>query len=222
MLNLLKNLPWKPLLWGAAILLALWLIHQHGYRRGFSTAASDGNAVLEQQQAESKAALASLQADFARQLHRRSEQENAALLAWQQRYQQQVNAANQAEQRYLSQTASLRRQNENLKRRIDDVTQRWIDEQGKSHPVQCVFTAGFVQQYNAAYGLSTDAETGSAAAVGGAGVTSAAAEAVNTRLRDSGVTQRDILAHSADAGERSQQLAAQVNGLLDYIEGLQQ
>lgn len=222
MLNLLKNLPWKPLLWGAAILLALWLIHQHGYRRGFSTAASDGNAVLEQQQAESKAALASLQADFARQLHRRSEQENAALLAWQQRYQQQVNAANQAEQRYLSQTASLRRQNENLKRRIDDVTQRWIDEQGKSHPVQCVFTAGFVQQYNAAYGLSTDAETGSAAAVGGAGATSAAAEAVNTRLRDSGVTQRDILAHSADAGERSQQLAAQVNGLLDYIEGLQQ
>lgn len=222
MLNLLKNLPWKPLLWIAAVLLALWLIHQHGYRRGFSTAASDGNAALQQQQAASKAALASLQADFAQQLHRRSEQEKAALLAWQRRYQQQVNAANNAQQRYLGQTASLRRQNENLKRRIDDVTQRWIDPQGNAHPVQCVFTAGFVQQYNAAYGLSADGETSFAAVTRGAGDTSAAAEAANARLRDSGVTQRDILAHSADAGERSQQLAAQVNALLDYIEGLQQ
>ncbi|MCV9878843.1 hypothetical protein [Brenneria izbisi] len=221
MLNLLKNLPWKPLLWIAAVLLALWLIHQHGYRRGFSTAASDGNAALQQQQAESKAALASLQADFAQQRHRRAEQEKATLLAWQRRYQQQANAANNAEQRYLGQTASLRRQNENLKRRIDDVTQRWIDQQGNAHPVQCVFTTGFVQQYNAAYGLSADGET-SAAVAGSAGGTSAAAEAVNARLRDAGVTQRDILAHSADAGERSQQLAAQVNGLLDYIEGLQQ
>ncbi|MDX5630352.1 MULTISPECIES: hypothetical protein [unclassified Brenneria] len=222
MLNLLKTLPWKPLLWIAAALFALWLIHQHGYRRGFTSAELDGKTALEKQQAESKAALASLQADFARQLHRHAERENVALLAWQQRYQQQVNTANKAEQRYLSQTASLRQQNENLKRRIDDVTQRWIDEQGKSHPVQCVFTAGFVQQYNAAYGLSTDSETGSAAAVGRVGGTSTTAEAVNPRLRDSGITQRDILAHSADAGERSQQLAAQVNGLLDYIEGLQQ
>lgn len=222
MLNLVKNLPWKTLMWIAAALFALWLIHQHGYRRGFATADSDGKSALEKQQAESRAALASMQANFSRQLHRRSEQQKADLLAWQRRYQQQVYAANQAEQRYLSQTASLRRQNENLKRRIDDVTQRWIDEQGQSHPVQCVFTAGFVQQYNAAYGFSADGEKNAAAAVGGAGAASTAADAVNARLRDSGVTQRDILAHSADAGERSQQLAAQVNGLLDYIEGLQQ
>ncbi|MFE8150182.1 hypothetical protein RBA69_23530 [Brenneria goodwinii] len=222
MLNLVKNLPWKPLLWIAAALFALWLIHQHGYQRGFSAAESDANSALEKQQAESKTALASLQADFAQRLLQRAEREKAALLIWQRRYQQQVNAANKTEQRYLSQTASLRQQNESLKRRIDDVSQRWIDEQGKSHPVQCVFTAGFVQQYNAAYGLSAGGETRAAAVAGGVGGTSTAAEAFNARLRDSGVTQRDILAHSADAGELSQQLAAQVNGLLDYIEGLQQ
>lgn len=219
MLNLLKELPWKTLLWVAALLCVLWLIYQSGYESGFARSESAGNTALEKQRTESKAALASLQADIAQQQQQRAEQATAALQAWQQRYQQLVASAHAAEQQYLTTTASLRQKNENLKRRIDDVTQRWIDERGHSRPIECVFTAGFVQQYNAAFGAV--AGTGATTAASGAGDTSAAAATLDSRLRDSGVTQRDILAHSADAGERYQQLAAQVNGLLDHLAALQ-
>lgn len=219
MLNLLKKLPWKTLLWVAAVLLALWLIYQKGYESGFARAESAGNTALEKQKSVSDATLARFQADIAQQQQQRAEQANAALQAWQQRYQQLVTSANTAEQHYLATTASLRQQNENLKRRIDDVTQRWIDERGQSRPIECVFTAGFVQQYNAAFDAvaGTDATT----AASGAGYTPTAAATLDARLRDSGVTQRDILAHSTDAGERYQQLVAQVNGLLDYLAALQ-
>lgn len=219
MLNLLKTLPWKTLLWVAAVLLALWLIYQNGYESGFARAESAGNTALEKQKSASDATLARFQADIAQQQQQRAEQANAALQAWQQRYQQLVASAHTAEQRYLTTTASLRQQNENLKRRIDDVTQRWIDEHGQSRPIECVFTAGFVQQYNAAF--DAVAGTGTTTAASGAGYTSAAAATLDARLRDSGVTQRDILAHSTDAGERYQQLVAQVNGLLDYLAALQ-
>ncbi|ARA75101.1 hypothetical protein B5S52_04035 [Pectobacterium brasiliense] len=219
MLNLLKKLPWKTLLWVAAALCALWLIYQKGYEGGFARAESAGNTALEKQKSASNATLARLQADVAQQQQQRAEQANAALQAWQQRYQRLVASAHAAEQQYLTTTVSLRQQNENLKRRIDDVTQRWIDERGQSRPIECVFTTGFVQQYNAAF----DAVAGSGAttAASGTGYTSAAAATLDARLRDSGVTQRDILAHSTDAGERYQQLAAQVNGLLDYLAALQ-
>ncbi|WP_244664904.1 hypothetical protein [Candidatus Symbiopectobacterium sp. 'North America'] len=82
-----------------------------------------------------------------------------------------------------------------------------------------MFTAGFVQQYNTAFGVVTG--TGATTADSRAGDTSEATATLDARLRDSGVTQRDILAHSADAGERYQQLAAQVNGLLDHLAALQ-
>ncbi|KFX07762.1 hypothetical protein KP22_06640 [Pectobacterium betavasculorum] len=218
-MNLLKKLPWKTLLWVAAVLLALWLIYQNGYESGFARAESAGHTALEKQKSASDATMARLQADVAQQQQQRAEQHNAALQVWQQRYQQLVMSANAAEQRYLTTTASLRQQNENLKRRIDDVTQHWIDERGQSRPIECVFTAGFVQQYNAAFDAL--AGTGITTAASGAGYTPAAATPLDARLRDSGVTQRDILAHSTDAGERYQQLAAQVNGLLDYLDTLQ-
>lgn len=219
MLNLLKKLPWKTLLWVAAALCVLWLIYQNGYESGFTRAESIGNTALEKQKSASDATLARLQADVAQQQQQRAEQANAALQAWQQRYQQLVVSAHAAEQQYLTTTVSLRQQNENLKRRIDDVTQRWIDERGQSRPIECVFTVGFVLQYNAAFGVV--AGTGATTASRGAGDTSEAVASLDARLRDSGVTQRDILAHSADAGERYQQLAAQVNGLLDYLAALQ-
>ncbi|WP_437216757.1 hypothetical protein [Pectobacterium sp. LFLA-215] len=219
--NLLKKLPWKTLLWVAAVLLALWLIYQKGYESGFTRAESAGNTALEKQKSASDATLSRFQADVAQQQQQRAEQVNAALQAWQQRYQQLVASAHAAEQQYLTTTASLRQQNENLKGRIDDVTQRWIDERGKIRPIECVFTAGFVQQYNAAYGLSVTDATGFTTVTSRAGNTTTTATALDARLRDSGVTQRDILAHSADVGERYQQLAAQVNGLLDYLAALQ-
>ncbi|MBP2844450.1 hypothetical protein J8655_02900 [Dickeya oryzae] len=207
MLTGLNNLPWKLLLCIAAVLVTLGFVHQRGYQQGFTQAETEG-----------KAALASLQADYTRQAQQQAERDNAALVALQQRYKQQVQTANDAEREYLTTTAALRKQNENLKRKIDDVTQLWIDARGQAHPVQCVFTAGFVQQYNAAFGIA--AGTGAAAITSGAGDPTTTAGPVDRWLRDSGVTQRDVLAHSIDTGERYQQLVAQINGLLDYIDGL--
>nr|WP_202428696.1 hypothetical protein [Dickeya dianthicola] len=204
----LNNLPWKLLLCIAAVLVALGFVHQRGYQQGFTKAETEG-----------KAALASLQADYIRQAQQQAERDNAALVALQQRYQQRVQAANDAEREYLTTTATLRAQNADLKRRINDVTERWIDERGQSHAQRCVFTVGFVQQYNAAFGIA--AGTGAAAITSWAGDPTTTAGPIDRWLRDSGVTQRDVLAHSTDAGERYQQLAAQVNGLLDYIKALQ-
>nr|WP_264084769.1 hypothetical protein [Dickeya dianthicola] len=204
----LNNLPWKLLICIAAVLVALGFVHQRGYQHGFTQAETEG-----------KAALATLQADYTRQAQQQAERDNAALVALQQSYQQRVQAANDAEREYLTTTDALRTQNENLKRKIDDVTQLWIDARGQAHPVQCVFTAGFVQQYNAAFGIA--AGTGIAAPTGGSGDQTTTAGPVDRWLRDSGVTQRDILAHSIDTGERYQQLVAQINGLLDYIKALQ-
>ncbi|WP_263063026.1 hypothetical protein [Dickeya dadantii] len=205
---MLNNLPWKLLLCIAAVLVALGFVHQRGYQLGFTRA-----------EAEGKAALATLQADYTRQVQQQAERNNAALVALQQRYQQRVLVANDAEREYLTTTAKLRAQNADLKRRINDVTERWIDERGQSHVQRCVFTVGFVQQYNAAFGLA--AGTGTSAIAGGSGDAAATASSVDARLRDSGITQRDVLAHSTDAGERYQQLVAQINGLLDYIKALQ-
>ena len=61
-------------------------------------------------------------------------------------------AGQQAEASYLEQIAQLESRNKQLQEQINDVTQRWIDEKGKSHPIECVFTRGFVRQYNAALG----------------------------------------------------------------------
>lgn len=68
------------------------------------------------------------------------------------RYQEQVAAGQHAEASFLEQIAQLESQNKQLQGQINDVTQRWIDEKGKSHPIECVFTRGFVRQYNAALG----------------------------------------------------------------------
>ncbi|HCL5251793.1 TPA: hypothetical protein N2G30_001911 [Salmonella enterica] len=130
------------------------------------------------------------------------------------RYQQQLIHIRQGEESYLKQTEALAARNAALQRRIDDVTQQYVDEKGKAHPVACVFTRGFVQQYNAAFGVSAP---DAAAAARDAGTTAAAVASADARLRASGVTQRDILASVGDNGQRCQQLAAQVRGLQAYI-----
>ncbi len=71
---------------------------------------------------------------------------------------------------------------------------------------------GFVREYNAAIGLPA---AGTGAATAGAGGTPEAAQAPDAWLRDSGLSQADILAHVADYGERCRNLEAQVNRLLD-------
>ncbi|HDE1049362.1 TPA: hypothetical protein PCB23_005697, partial [Klebsiella pneumoniae] len=146
--------------------------------------------------------------------------------AWAKRYQEQVAAGQQAEASYLEQIAQLESQNKQLQGQINDVTQRWIDEKGKSHPIECVFTRGFVRQYNAALGYdNASVDTGhsdaTAAAGTGTGAASGRPETADAWLRDSGISQRDVLANIIDNAKQCRSWRSQINSLLDEREGLQ-
>jgi len=213
--NLIKYLPWRGMLLAIVIAGALYGLHRWGYSDGHDDAKRDGDAALSQ-----------LQSQFETYRRQQAEQETAALRAWSTRYQAQVAAGHQAETHYLKQVAQLENQNQQLKEKIDDVTQRWIDEKGKSHPIECVFTRGFVRQYNAALGVVNAAvdtgHSGVTAATGpGAGTASGQFEAADARLRNSGVSQQDVLANIIDNARQCRLWRSQINGLLDEREGLE-
>lgn len=215
MWSLAKKLPWRGIVLALVLMSALYGLNRWGYHDGAKDAKRDGDTALSQ-----------LQSEFDTYKTEQLALENAALRAWAKRYQEQVVAGHQAEASYLEQIAQLESQNKQLQRQINDVTQRWIDEKGKSYPINCVFTRGFVRQYNAALGFddaSTDTgHAGTTAAVGtGAGTTPRQSEAPDAGLRDSGVTQRDVLANIIDNAKQCRIWRNQINALLDEREGLQ-
>ncbi|KFX06981.1 hypothetical protein KP22_02510 [Pectobacterium betavasculorum] len=191
-----------------ALLLAVYLT---GRNQGYQLAQALGDAAL----AKQLAAFNLLQ-------QQRAETQNQLLRAAAEQYQQQVERGNQLEQRYMAARQKLAADNAALQRKIDHVTQQYIDEKGKVQPVQCVFTRGFVQFYNAAFGLSEDGAADITAAARRTGAASGFGTTADAELQPSGVSQRDILANISDNGERYQALSAQINALLDYIEALQQ
>ena len=213
--SLIKKLPWRGMLIALALVGVLYGLYHWGYRGGHSDAKRDGDV-----------ALSTLQSAFDTYKTEQATLENAALRAWVKRYQEQVAAGHQAEAAYLEQVSLLENQNQKLKEKIDDVTQRWIDEKGKSHPIECVFTRGFVRQYNAALGYD-NGSVGSghsdttAAAGTGTGTASGQPEAADAWLRDSGVSQRDVLANIIDNAKQCRSWRSQINSLLDEREGLQ-
>lgn len=215
MWSLIKRLPWRGIL--LVLLISAFLIGLYavGYSSGHDVAKRDGDA-----------ALSLLQSTFDTYKTEQTALENAALRAWAKRYQEQVAAGQQAEASYLEQIAQLESQNKQLQGQINDVTQRWIDEKGKSHPIECVFTRGFVRQYNAALGYdNASVDTGhsdtTAASGTGTGAASGQPEAADAWLRDSGVSQRDVLANIIDNAKQCRIWRSQINRLLDEREGLQ-
>lgn len=213
--SLIKKLPWRSMLFAFALVGVLYGLYHWGYRGGHSDAKRDGDV-----------ALISLQSAFDTYKTEQAMRENAALRAWAKRYQEQVAAGQQAEASYLEQIAQLESQNKQLQGQINDVTQRWIDEKGKSHPIECVFTRGFVRQYNAALGYdNASVDTGhsdaTAAAGTGTGAASGQPETADAWLRDSGVSQRDVLANIIDNAKQCRSWRSQINSLLDEREGLQ-
>ena len=211
--NLLKNLPWRSLLLAVLINAFLIGLYYLGYKSGHENATRDGDK-----------AISELQSAFDTYKTEQAMLENAALRAWAKRYQEQVAAGQQAEAGYLEQIAQLESQNKQLQGQINDVTQRWIDEKGKSHPIECVFTRGFVRQYNAALGYdNASVDTGHSVAATGtrSGTATGQPETTDTRLRDSGVSQRDVLANIIDNAGQCRRWRNQINALLDEREGLQ-
>ncbi|EJX0630347.1 hypothetical protein ODD08_000290 [Salmonella enterica] len=192
MLSKLKTQGFAALLLLLALTLGGYFTWLEGHKHGYEKAQTE---CLRLQKQQAEASQRTLQEEWNRQ-------------------QQQLIHIRQNEQTYLARSEELTTRNAELQRRINDVTQQYIDEKGKRHPVECVFTRGFVQQYNAALGVSAPDV---AAAARDAGTATAAAAGADARLRASGVSQRDILANLADNGQRCQQLALQVRGLQAYI-----
>lgn len=211
----LKRIPWSDLLLPLLVFVAIGFAWTKGYDSGHLDAQRNG----EQR-------LAQLQSRFDTYRRESAEQQNEALRTVVARYNAQVAAAHQADADFQAKKQQLERENDDLKKQIADVTRQWVDEKGKSHPIECVFTRGFVQQYNAALGVTGTHNAGhhesTAAASASAGKATGTTDTSVTRLRDSGVSQADVLANVTDNARQCRVWREQVNGLLDYTEGLHQ
>ncbi|EBH2658032.1 hypothetical protein FKF99_15020 [Salmonella enterica] len=211
----LKRIPWGDLLLLLVVTVLLGWVWVKGYDSGHLDAQRDGDK-----------ALAQLQSQFDTYRRESAEQQNEALRTVVARYNARVAAAHKADADFQAKKQQLERENADLKKQIADVTRRWVDESGKSHPVKCVFTRGFVQQYNAALGVTATDSPGhpgtAAAAASGTGKTPRATDTALARLRDSGVSQADVLANVTDNARQCRVWREQVNSLLDYIKGLHQ
>ncbi|HIA1613680.1 TPA: hypothetical protein ACWPCK_002793 [Salmonella enterica] len=208
----LKRIPWGDLLLLLVVAVLLGWVWVKGYGSGHLDAQRDGDK-----------ALAQLQSQFDTYRLRSAEQQNKTLMTIISRYNDQVAAAHKADADFQAKKQQLEHENADLKKQIADVTRRWVDESGKSHPVKCVFTRGFVQQYNAALGVSAgDGGMSAAAGSASAGQATGTTDTALARLRDSGVSQADVLANVTDNARQCRVWREQVNGLLDYIEGLHQ
>ncbi|ELH6538165.1 hypothetical protein QYK79_004550 [Salmonella enterica] len=211
--SLLKRIPWGYLLLLLAVAVLTGLVWMKGYNSGHLDAQRDG----EQR-------LAQLQSRFDTYRRESAEQQNDALRTVVARYNAQVAAAHRADDDFQARRQQLERENADLKKQIAGVTRQWADEKGKPHPVECVFTRGFVQQYNAALGVTGTHNAGhhnaTAAASGSAGSKTGATDTADARLRDSGVSQSDVLANVIDNARQCRVWREQVNSLLDYTEGL--
>ena len=167
-----------------------------GYALGHRVAKADGDA-----------ALSTLQKDYAEAAAKAADDARLRLVA-------EVKLNNRLAQELADEKAAHAQEKQSLLRRIANVTTVYVPAPGLApRPLpRAVFTAGFVREYNAAIGLPA---AGTGAATAGAGGTPEAAQAPDAWLRDSGLSQADILAHVADYGERCRNLEAQVNRLLD-------
>lgn len=211
----IKRIPWGDLLLLLVVIVLLGWAWVKGYDSGHLDAQRDGDK-----------ALAQLQSQFDTYKRESTEQQNEALRAVVARYNAQVAAAHKADVDFQAKKQQLERENAALKKQIADVTRQWVDEKGKSHPIECVFTRGFVQQYNAALGVTGAHNAGhhesTAAAAASTGTTTGATDTALARLRDSGVSQADVLANVTDNARQCRVWREQLNGVLDYTDSLHQ
>lgn len=130
---------------------------------------------------------------------------------------QQVTRATEAEALLFDTFYRFTEEKRQLQERIPHVTTQYIAAPGAvAKPIpRCVFTAGWLRDYNTALGVPTPRP-------GTAAFTSekAAWPATGTdaELLESGVTAADILAHAQDYGVWARSNIAQLNALLDLQE----
>lgn len=134
------------------------------------------------------------------------------------RYRQQVERANQAEALMLADRTRHAEHVQQLQERIPHVTTLYRPTAAAA-PVAipyCVFTVGWLRDYNTALGVP-GAATGPVASH--AGPAPWAAAGTDAELLPAGVSPADILAHAHDYGRWASNAASQVTALLNTREG---
>lgn len=157
----------------------------------------------------SEKALADLRREYA-ELRTQAAEEHLV------RYQQQVTRANQAEALWLQVQQQLDVTHQQLQERIPHVSTVYRPAPA-AEPValpRCVFTAGWVRDYNLALGAGLPA-AGTGTTASNAAAATWPAPGTDAELLESGVTPADILAHAQDYGRWARTQAAQVDALLD-------
>lgn len=122
----------------------------------------------------------------------------------------------------LAQQATFERTRATLQRRIQHVSTQYQRAPGVGpEPLpRCIFTRGWLRDYNAAIGAGADVPSADGAAAGSgpgaqAGTTASADAGV---LLDADISPADILAHITDYGARCRGLEAQTLALIDRWE----
>lgn len=171
---------------------------------------SQWNEGYEQAEAQGKTALSELRLEYAEQT-RIATADNFL------RYQQQVARASEAEALLFQNMEQRSTEKQQLEERIQHVTSQFRPAPGaKPQPVpHCVFTVGWLRDYNTALGVP-GASTGSVA--NRTGQATWAAPGTDAELLASGVTPADILSHATDYGNWARRLADQVRALLHARE----
>ena len=200
----LKARPWLMRYLVEALFFALlgWAIYHRGYQ---------------QAEREGQLALAVLQRQHAETERQRADELVRATANARAAERRAVQLAHEAEARQLAEQRQHAAESATLKQRITHVTtlyKRALDAAPEPLPV-CLFTRGWLRDYNAALGLP-GAEL-SAGATSPAAAPDAARTA-DAELLASGITAADILAHASDYGRYCRDLASQTSALIDVIE----
>ncbi len=194
---------WFWIALSAVLYSAAVVIHgSASYDRGYATARAEGDA-----------ALLNLQLQHTNE---RAQSLQDSMV----QYKQQIARADQAEQLMQQTQQQLADAQRQLQERIPHVTTVYRPAPDVA-PVaipRCVFTRGWLRDYNAALGADLPATrtSGSAAVAEEAPRTAPTAD---TELLESGITPADILAHAQDYGRWALGNAAQLHQLLDLQEG---
>ncbi|WP_433886081.1 lysis protein [Pseudomonas vranovensis] len=194
-LSLRSGLAWAM----AACVLSAAAAGSFGYGLGFRHAQALGDT-----------ALGDLKTKNAEQSATNAKQSQEQLLA-------QVIRANASDALLIQLQAQHQTELQQLQERIPHVTTQYRPAPGAAtQPIpRCVFTAGWLRDYNAALGVpaATHGTTASHAQT-----TPSAAPGTDAELLESGVTPADILAHAQDYGLWARNNLAQLNALLDLQE----
>lgn len=184
-----------PLAWVVSVLFAM----STGDRAGEQRARAEGDKAL----AELRQAYADQRTQVA--------EENLK------RVQQQATRANQAEGQLLQAQQQVASLQSLLQERIPHVTTVYRPAPA-AEPVaipHCVFTAGWVRDFNLALGGADLSRAGEGASTGATAAATWPAPGAEEELLESGVTPADILAFAQDYGRWARNNLAQLNALLD-------